>query len=116
MDWRGTSTGGGTYWMAGFRSLAEDTRRRRAGRSDPASAGEGCGEDWLPHLDPMLPLQPTLESDADACGLPERGRIERVVESGHRPSGTSERTSGTAFLTPRVPKHPRSNDRRGAVS
>ena len=56
--------GGGTFWMQGFRSLAQDIRTRTrffagSALSPPTVvlAGEGCGESWLPYLDLMLSLQ-----------------------------------------------------------
>ncbi|MBM4027967.1 MAG: hypothetical protein FJ280_21600 [Planctomycetes bacterium] len=54
----GHPPGGGAYWMAGFRVLESDIRRRCPGI---ALAGEGCGEAWLPHLDLMLSLQVSRE-------------------------------------------------------
>ncbi len=54
----GHAPGGGTYWMEGFRALESDIRARCPGI---ALAGEGCGEAWLPHLDPMLSLQVSQE-------------------------------------------------------
>jgi hypothetical protein len=63
----GHPVGGGTYWMNGFRLLAQDIRRRctaesRAGSRAPVVlAGEGCGEAWLPYLDLMLSLQVSKE-------------------------------------------------------
>lgn len=56
----GHPLGGGTYWLAGFRDLTNDIRRRCAARV-PALAGEGCGEPWLPYLDMMLSLQVSEE-------------------------------------------------------
>ena len=70
----GHPIGGGTYWMKGFRLLAEDIRRRcdaPAGeRSRPpvVLAGEGCGEAWLPYLDLMLSLQVSRERYAEWDG------------------------------------------------
>jgi hypothetical protein len=54
----GHPPGGGAYWMAGFRALESDIRKRCPGI---ALAGEGCGEAWLPHLDLMLSLQVSQE-------------------------------------------------------
>jgi hypothetical protein len=54
----GHPLGGGSYWMNGFKLLAEDLRNRCKGA---ALAGEGCGEAWLPHLDMMLSLQVSME-------------------------------------------------------
>ncbi|MEN6577644.1 MAG: DUF6259 domain-containing protein [Phycisphaerales bacterium] len=54
----GHPSGGGTYWMGGFRALESDIRARCPGI---ALAGEGCGEAWLPHLDLMLSLQVSRE-------------------------------------------------------
>ncbi len=56
----GHPIGGGAYWVAGFRELADDIRRRCAPRGVTLS-GEGCGETWLPHLDLMLSLQVSME-------------------------------------------------------
>lgn len=73
----GHPLGGGTYWIKGFGMLVEDIRRR-CGKpaaatnnfvnSQPALAGEGCGESWLPHLDLMLSLQISRERYADPDG------------------------------------------------
>ncbi len=52
----GHARGGGTYWMAGFREMAADIRERSRARGTVALAGEGCAENWLPHLDLMLAL------------------------------------------------------------
>lgn len=57
----GHPIGGGAYWVAGFRELADDIRRRCAPRGGVTLAGEGCGETWLPHLDLMLSLQVSME-------------------------------------------------------
>lgn len=64
----GHPIGGGTYWMGGFKSLAADIRQRCAARGRPALAGEGCGENWLPHLDLMLSLQVSHERYAGPDG------------------------------------------------
>jgi hypothetical protein len=70
----GHPIGGGTYWMHGFRLLAEDIRRRSAAqpgepaRTPVALAGEGCGEAWLPYLDLMLSLQVSKERYAAQDG------------------------------------------------
>ncbi|HWQ91304.1 MAG TPA: DUF6259 domain-containing protein, partial [Clostridia bacterium] len=60
----GHPIGGGTYWVRGFQTMAQDIRsilaqQRRT--APPALAGEGCGESWLPHLDLMLSLQVSKE-------------------------------------------------------
>ena len=57
----GHPIGGGTYWLAGFKSLTADIRRRCEAPGGPALAGEGCGENWLPYLDLMLSLQVSRE-------------------------------------------------------
>ena len=70
----GHPTGGGTYWMNGFRLLAEDIRRRcgaqpgERARPPVVLAGEGCGEAWLPYLDLMLSLQVSRERYAAQDG------------------------------------------------
>lgn len=64
----GHAMGGGTYWMAGFKSLAADIRQRCDTRGDPALAGEGCGENWLTYLDLMLSLQVSRERYAGPDG------------------------------------------------
>ncbi|OQB89227.1 MAG: hypothetical protein BWX84_02517 [Verrucomicrobia bacterium ADurb.Bin118] len=64
----GHPLGGGTYWMEGFQKLAADIRQRCATRGGPALAGEGCGENWLPHLDLMLALQVSRERYAGPDG------------------------------------------------
>ena len=70
----GHPRGGGTYWMNGFRLLAEDIRRRcdaeprEEGRAPVVLAGEGCGEAWLPYLDLMLSLQVSKERYAAQDG------------------------------------------------
>lgn len=64
----GHAIGGGKYWMGGFRTLAADIRRRGAVRGSPTLAGEGCGENWLPHLDLMLALQVSHERYAGPDG------------------------------------------------
>jgi Domain of unknown function (DUF6259) len=63
----GHPRGGGTYWVNGFRLLADDIRRRcerqapQGARVAVVLAGEGCGEAWLPYLDLMLALQVSKE-------------------------------------------------------
>ncbi|MCZ7637910.1 MAG: DUF6259 domain-containing protein [Verrucomicrobia bacterium] len=64
----GHPLGGGTYWMEGFRRLATDIRARAPTHRGPALAGEGCGENWLPHLDLMLALQVSRERYAGPDG------------------------------------------------
>jgi hypothetical protein len=64
----GHPRGGGTYWMQGFRTLATDIRTRAPPLRGPALAGEGCGENWLPHLDLMLALQVSRERYAGPDG------------------------------------------------
>lgn len=72
----GHPTGGGRYWVNGFKLLASDIRKRcgpgptHASRTParPALAGEGCGEPWLPHLDLMLSLQVSRERYAAPDG------------------------------------------------
>ncbi len=57
----GHALGGGSYWMNGFRTLADDVRRRSSNARALALAGEGCSEPWLPYLDLMLTLQVSRE-------------------------------------------------------
>jgi hypothetical protein len=64
----GHPIGGGTFWMAGFKTLAADIRQRCDIRDGPALAGEGCGENWLPHLDLMLALEVSRERYAGPDG------------------------------------------------
>jgi hypothetical protein len=64
----GHPIGGGTYWVGGFQKLAADIRQRCNIRGGPALAGEGCGENWLPHLDLMLALQVSRERYAAPDG------------------------------------------------
>jgi len=64
----GHPLGGGTYWMNGCQTLAADIRRRCAGRGGITLAGEGCAENWLPHLDLMLSLQVSRERYAGPDG------------------------------------------------
>lgn len=64
----GHPIGGGTYWVGGFQKLAADIRQRCHIRGGPALAGEGCGENWLPHLDLMLALQVSRERYAAPDG------------------------------------------------
>ena len=81
----GHPLGGGTYWIGGFRLLAADIRQRArfplagaeptrgaarllARPRQPALAGEGCGEAWLPYLDLMLSLQVSKERYAGPDG------------------------------------------------
>ncbi|HNQ87399.1 MAG TPA: DUF6259 domain-containing protein [Verrucomicrobiota bacterium] len=64
----GHPPGGGTYWMAGFRALAGDLRRRCPDRGGVALAGEGCAENWLPYLDLMLALDVSRERYAAPDG------------------------------------------------
>ncbi|HOK78234.1 MAG TPA: DUF6259 domain-containing protein [Verrucomicrobiota bacterium] len=70
----GHPLGGGTYWIKGFGLLVDDIRRRcgkpanNCVNPQPALAGEGCGESWLPHLDLMLSLQVSRERYADPDG------------------------------------------------
>lgn len=70
----GHPVGGGTYWVKGFRLLAEDLRHRctapalERGAARPGLAGEGCGEPWLTELDLMLSLQVSKERYAGPDG------------------------------------------------
>jgi hypothetical protein len=64
----GHPPGGGTYWMNGFRSLADDLRQKCASRGSVALAGEGCAENWLPYLDLMLALDVSRERYAAPDG------------------------------------------------
>jgi hypothetical protein len=87
----GHPAGGGTYWVEGFRSLANEIRggcegglgneteskNNRTSSHAPQSAvagpsvalaGEGCGEAWLPYLDLMLCLQVSKERYAAPDG------------------------------------------------
>ncbi len=57
----GHPPGGGAYWMSGFKSLVTTLRQRCADRGGIALAGEGCAENWLPHLDLMLALDVSRE-------------------------------------------------------
>lgn len=57
----GHPLGGGVYWMKGFTRLAADIRHRSRPRRTVALAGEGCAENWLPHLDLMLALELSRE-------------------------------------------------------
>jgi hypothetical protein len=54
--------------MNGFKTLAADLRRRCADRGGVALAGEGCAENWLPHLDLMLALDVSRERYAAPDG------------------------------------------------
>lgn len=67
IDWspdHGHPVGGGTYWMEGFRALAQELRARS--RQRPGGfAGEGGGESWMPDLDAFLTLQVSQERYAD---------------------------------------------------
>jgi diadenosine tetraphosphatase ApaH/serine/threonine PP2A family protein phosphatase len=64
----GHPAGGGTYWTRGFQTLAADLRRRGTARGGVALAGEGCAENWLPHLDLMLALEVSRERYAAPDG------------------------------------------------
>lgn len=64
----GHPIGGGSYWVRGFQSLAADIRHRSAARGPVALAGEGCAENWLPHLDLMLALDLSRERYAAPDG------------------------------------------------
>ena len=64
----GHSPGGGGYWVNGFKRLELDIRRRTAARGGVALAGEGCAENWLPHLDLMLALDLSRERYAAPDG------------------------------------------------
>lgn len=64
----GHPPGGGTYWMKGFQALASDIRQRCPTRGGPALAGEGCAENWLPHLDLFLALDVSRERFAAPDG------------------------------------------------
>ncbi|HET7551219.1 MAG TPA: DUF6259 domain-containing protein [Gemmatimonadaceae bacterium] len=55
----GHPTGGGHYWMDGFRKLERGIRSRAA--DGKILAGEGAGESWLPELDLMRTLQVSQE-------------------------------------------------------
>ena len=64
----GHPMGGGSYWMNGFQRLELEIRRRTAARGGVALAGEGCAENWLPHLDLMLALDLSRERYAAPDG------------------------------------------------
>ena len=64
----GHPPGGGAYWMSGFKALAADLRHRCATRGGIALAGEGCAENWLPHLDVMLALDVSRERYCEPDG------------------------------------------------
>jgi hypothetical protein len=64
----GHPMGGGSYWMKGFQRLETDIRHRSAARGQVALAGEGCAENWLPHLDLMLALDLSRERYAAPDG------------------------------------------------
>ncbi|HNU99185.1 MAG TPA: DUF6259 domain-containing protein [Verrucomicrobiota bacterium] len=64
----GHPPGGGTYWMNGFKALESDIRQRCPTRGGVALAGEGCAENWLPHLDLMLALDVSRERYAAPDG------------------------------------------------
>ncbi len=57
----GHPVGGGNYWINGFDSLTAQIRERNNSGRDILLAGEGCGENWLPHLDLFLTLQVSSE-------------------------------------------------------
>ncbi len=65
----GHPMGGGSYWMKGFQKLEADIRHRSAARGPVALAGEGCAENWLPHLDLMLALDLSRERYAAPDGF-----------------------------------------------
>ncbi len=64
----GHPLGGGTYWMNGFQKLETDIRKRCATHGRVALAGEGCAENWLPHLDLFLALDVSRERYAAPDG------------------------------------------------
>lgn len=57
----GHPSGGGRYWMEGFRKITAEIRGHSGRGNDAVLAGEGCGEPWLPYLDLMLSLEVSRE-------------------------------------------------------
>ncbi|WP_372934659.1 DUF6259 domain-containing protein [Mariniphaga sediminis] len=55
------SIGGGNYWVTSFGKLTNQIRSKVSDKNNPAFAGEGCGEVFLPFLDAMLTLQVSRE-------------------------------------------------------
>lgn len=57
----GHSVGGGNYWMANVAKKDRLIRSKFPTDGKQALAGEGVGENWLPHLDLFLALQVSKE-------------------------------------------------------
>jgi hypothetical protein len=57
----GHTPGGGNYWVESFGKLTGQIRSEVSGENQPALAGEGSGESWLPFLDAFLTLQSSRE-------------------------------------------------------
>lgn len=57
----GHSIGGGNYWMTHVAEKDRLIRSKFPADRSPALAGEGVGENWLPHLDVFLALQVSKE-------------------------------------------------------
>ena len=57
----GHSIGGGNYWVENFGKLTDLIRSKVSPEQQPALAGEGCGEAWIPLLDAMLTLRVSKE-------------------------------------------------------
>jgi len=57
----GHSIGGGNYWVDNFGELTDQIRSNISKKNQPALAGEGCGEAWLPYLDVFLTLRVSRE-------------------------------------------------------
>ncbi len=64
----GHSIGGGNYWVKNFGDLTRQIRSKVSQKNQPALAGEGAGEAWLPFLDAFLTLQVSRERYAGVGG------------------------------------------------
>ncbi|MEP6620125.1 MAG: DUF6259 domain-containing protein [bacterium] len=99
IDWspdHGHPVGGGNYWMKGFRLLAQDLRKRNAGRPN-GFAGEGGGESWLPDLDAFLTLQVSQERYSDPAAGWE---VIPMFQAAYHPFALTYGTYGSLTLPP----------------
>lgn len=65
----GHARGGGNYWFENYAKLTRQIRHVIPASGEIMLAGEGTGENWLPHLDAMLTLQVSRERYAGVDGI-----------------------------------------------
>ena len=65
----GHARGGGNYWFENYSKLTRQIRHGISASGEIMLAGEGTGENWLPHLDAMLALQVSRERYAGVDGI-----------------------------------------------